>query len=326
MGTGPGRRQCPQGRAHGLRLRHGRRHLRWHGHQSAMAGWRTPDQAARVRERVRPVGPVLLRRTPDTIRRERPRPQQAGRDQGGLRLRHVSVSGSMPDRRPSGSVTRTAELGQFLMGQTESPFMDLDVFPNSLDYWGPNGMVFFRNVQFRWTPIQGKNVLQFAVERPGRQRRPGILRRSRSSSPTSPRASPCPTSRPATSRAVTTGGTSSSPASCGTSSGTTSATSSSTSRATRWAGASTSARTSRPTRRATCYALQVIYGRGRRELHERRTGRHRDPEQLQRPAVSRSSGRPCRCWGSWRSTTAPGTKSGRVPSAGRWSTSTTPMA
>ncbi len=60
-----------------------------------------------------------------------------------------------------------AELGQFLMGQTESPFMDLDVFPNSLDYWGPNGMVFFRNVQFRWTPIQGKNVLQFAVERPG---------------------------------------------------------------------------------------------------------------------------------------------------------------
>jgi hypothetical protein len=59
------------------------------------------------------------------------------------------------------------ELGQFLMGQAVSPFMDLDIFPNELDYWGPNGMVFFRNVQFRWTPIQGDNVLEFALERPG---------------------------------------------------------------------------------------------------------------------------------------------------------------
>ncbi len=59
------------------------------------------------------------------------------------------------------------ELGQFLLGQTESPFMDNSIFPNELDYWGPNGIVAFRNVQFRWTPIQGDNVLQFALERPG---------------------------------------------------------------------------------------------------------------------------------------------------------------
>ncbi len=59
------------------------------------------------------------------------------------------------------------ELGQFGAGQTESPFMDLDVFPNILDYWGPNGMVFFRNVQFRWMPIRGNNSLTFGVERPG---------------------------------------------------------------------------------------------------------------------------------------------------------------
>ena len=44
------------------------------------------------------------------------------------------------------------ELGQFGAGQTTTPFMDLDVFPNSLEYWGPTGMVFFRNVQFRWIP------------------------------------------------------------------------------------------------------------------------------------------------------------------------------
>ncbi len=59
------------------------------------------------------------------------------------------------------------ELGQFLAGQTNSPFMDVDVFPNSLDYWGPCGMLFFRNVQVRWSPIQGENQLMFALERPG---------------------------------------------------------------------------------------------------------------------------------------------------------------
>jgi hypothetical protein len=45
--------------------------------------------------------------------------------------------------------------------------MDLDVFPNVVDYWGPHGMVFFRNVQARWTPVNGKSQLMFALERPG---------------------------------------------------------------------------------------------------------------------------------------------------------------
>src|SRR5690349_16870537 len=59
------------------------------------------------------------------------------------------------------------ELGHFGGGQTWSPFMDIDVFPNSVEYWGPNGMVFFRNVQFRWTPIQGDTRATIALERPG---------------------------------------------------------------------------------------------------------------------------------------------------------------
>jgi hypothetical protein len=59
------------------------------------------------------------------------------------------------------------ELGHFGAGQTWSPFMDIDVFPNSLEYWGPNGMVFFRNVQVRWTPIQGASNVVIALERPG---------------------------------------------------------------------------------------------------------------------------------------------------------------
>jgi hypothetical protein len=54
------------------------------------------------------------------------------------------------------------ELGQFGAGQTWSPFMDPDVFPNSLEYWGPTGMVFYRNVQFRWMPIKGDTNLTIA--------------------------------------------------------------------------------------------------------------------------------------------------------------------
>ncbi|GFE82824.1 hypothetical protein GCM10011487_48240 [Steroidobacter agaridevorans] len=60
------------------------------------------------------------------------------------------------------------ELGQFGAGQTWSPFMDIDVFPNSVEYWGPSGMAFFRNVQVRWMPIKGDYTrLTFALERPG---------------------------------------------------------------------------------------------------------------------------------------------------------------
>jgi hypothetical protein len=66
------------------------------------------------------------------------------------------------------------ELGQFGAGQTWSPFMDIDVFPNSVEYWGPNGMVFFRNVQFRWMPIQGESRVTLALERPGASADQGI--------------------------------------------------------------------------------------------------------------------------------------------------------
>lgn len=60
-----------------------------------------------------------------------------------------------------------AELGHFGVGQYWSPFMDIDVFPNSIEYWGPTGMVFFRNIQVRYMPIMGDTRLTFALERPG---------------------------------------------------------------------------------------------------------------------------------------------------------------
>jgi hypothetical protein len=67
------------------------------------------------------------------------------------------------------------EVGHFGVGQTWSPFMDPNVFPNSIEYWGPNGMVFFRNVQFRWTPLKtNRNIFMIAAERPGASADQGV--------------------------------------------------------------------------------------------------------------------------------------------------------
>lgn len=54
------------------------------------------------------------------------------------------------------------EWGPFLGGQTHSLFMDIDLFPNTIDYWGPAGMVFLRNPQIRWQPVRG-DTYYFAV-------------------------------------------------------------------------------------------------------------------------------------------------------------------
>ena len=60
------------------------------------------------------------------------------------------------------------QLGKFIAGQTPSTFMDTDVFPVTLDYWGPNSRVFFLNIQVRYTPIYNdKQRLAIALERPG---------------------------------------------------------------------------------------------------------------------------------------------------------------
>jgi hypothetical protein len=60
------------------------------------------------------------------------------------------------------------ELGAIGAGQYWSPFTDPDSFPNSLEYWGPTGLAWFRNVQLRWTPIAtSANSFMIALERPG---------------------------------------------------------------------------------------------------------------------------------------------------------------
>jgi len=65
-------------------------------------------------------------------------------------------------------VNAYAQLGRFGAGQTASVFMDLDVFPNTLDYWGPLSRVFFLNIQLRFVAFEEKNKkLIVALERPG---------------------------------------------------------------------------------------------------------------------------------------------------------------
>ncbi len=70
-----------------------------------------------------------------------------------------------------------AEWGPLLAGQTNTLFMDGDIFPNVIDYWGPPGMVFLRNPQIRFTPWRDdNNHFSIAVERPGNDVDPGQLR------------------------------------------------------------------------------------------------------------------------------------------------------
>ena len=60
------------------------------------------------------------------------------------------------------------ELGKLGAGQYWSPFTDPDAFPNSLEYWGPTGLPWFRNVQLRYTAIQtDTSNLMIALARPG---------------------------------------------------------------------------------------------------------------------------------------------------------------
>ncbi len=67
--------------------------------------------------------------------------------------------------------------GKWLAGQTNTLFMDNNMFPNVIDYWGPSGMTFIRNAQIRYTPFEGQKTLAFAFEQPGHDIDTGALGR-----------------------------------------------------------------------------------------------------------------------------------------------------
>ena len=54
----------------------------------------------------------------------------------------------------------------FGMGQYWSNFMDIGIFPNTIDYWGPTGMVFYRNKQARYSFPMGDDMFAVSLENP----------------------------------------------------------------------------------------------------------------------------------------------------------------
>ena len=80
---------------------------------------------------------------------QRQRPDRGRRTEDHLRVRAVRHR----RRRGTDHVPPASRMGraraQFGAGQTWSPFIDPDVFPNSLEYWGPTGLPCYRNVQVR---------------------------------------------------------------------------------------------------------------------------------------------------------------------------------
>jgi hypothetical protein len=60
------------------------------------------------------------------------------------------------------------EIGDFGAGQTFSGFMDINSFPNTLEYWGPNSMVFTRQPQIRYnTAVSEQGRIMFTIEKSG---------------------------------------------------------------------------------------------------------------------------------------------------------------
>jgi hypothetical protein len=70
-----------------------------------------------------------------------------------------------------------ASWGPFLAGQTNTLWMDGDVFPNVLDYWGPPGQVNTRTPQIRFTFLKDMHwMAAVALEHPSNDIDPGNLR------------------------------------------------------------------------------------------------------------------------------------------------------
>jgi hypothetical protein len=113
---------------------------------------------------------------------------KGGRTFAGVRQTRFGVNGMLPTDH--GDIKTTFELDLFGVGveagqttfrlrhaygewqgiragQTWSPFMDPDVVPDCIEYWGPSGMVFFRNVQLAYTHRSGDSDFTIALERPG---------------------------------------------------------------------------------------------------------------------------------------------------------------
>jgi hypothetical protein len=91
-------------------------------------------------------------------------PTQVGQLKTDLSLDLFNVGGANTGFR---LLRAWGEVGAFGAGQYDTLFMNLDLFPNTLDYWGPSGMIFVRNPQVRYTPLRTEAMkLAFSLESP----------------------------------------------------------------------------------------------------------------------------------------------------------------
>ena len=66
------------------------------------------------------------------------------------------------------------QIGNWSAGQYYTLFMNINVFPNTIDYWGPSGMTFIRNPQIRYTTkIAEGSSFAVSLEAPGSAIDPG---------------------------------------------------------------------------------------------------------------------------------------------------------
>ena len=55
------------------------------------------------------------------------------------------------------------EWGNWGAGQTNTNFMDANIFPNTIDYWGPPGMIYVRKPQIRYTRWVGASGSHWSI-------------------------------------------------------------------------------------------------------------------------------------------------------------------
>ena len=117
----------------------------------------------------------LRRRAPDPPGRQGLRAHLDGRAADHVRVRNVRHGrGRRPDDVPAAARLRRARpVGRGPVPGARSWTSTSSRTRSST--WGPTGMVFFRNVQVRYMPIQGDTRLTIALERPGASGDAGLL-------------------------------------------------------------------------------------------------------------------------------------------------------
>ena len=153
------------------------------------------DQAALLRERVRRGRQHVRRRPADRASAcGASTPTALGELKTHVRVRAVRHRRRRRARRPSACATPTASSARSARASTGARSWTSTSSPTRIEYWGPTGMVFFRNVQVRWMPIKGDSQLTLALERPGASADQRHLRRPHRARGRHRRASRCPTS------------------------------------------------------------------------------------------------------------------------------------